>query len=136
MHNVYEFKELRIMMTDIITFVREHIYVVPCVFLLFLLLIKRPKIGVITLLLAAFFGGIFFVFIDLSSKGASYKREVVSKSSEDMRFQGDWSLKLYYRSIRMLNGYRNISPLFALNDAIITSIRFIKTMIKTQSNRV
>lgn len=77
------------MMADIIIFVREHIYVVPCVFLLFLLLIKRPKIAVITLLLAVFFGGIFFVFIDLSSKGASYKREVVSKSSEDMRFQGD-----------------------------------------------
>lgn len=30
----------------------------------------------------------------------------------------------------MLNGYRNISPLFALNEAIITSIRFINTMIK------
>ena len=77
------------MMADIIAFVREHIYIVPCVFLLFLLLIKRPKIGIITLLLAVVFGGIFFVFIDLSSKGASYKREVVTKSSEDIHFQGD-----------------------------------------------
>jgi hypothetical protein len=77
------------MIADIITFAREHIYVVPCVFLLFLLLIKRPKIGVITLLLAVLFGGIFFIFIDLSSKGASYKREVLTKSLEDLRFQGD-----------------------------------------------
>ena len=75
------------MTEHIIPFVREHIYVIPCVFLLFLLLIKRPKMALITILLAALFGTVVFVFIDLSSKGSSYKREVISKSDEDLHFK-------------------------------------------------
>ena len=77
------------MMVDIVEFIQEHIYVVPSFILLLLLLVKRPKVAFITILLAVFFGGIFLIFIDLSSKGSSYKRDVITKSSEDMRFQDD-----------------------------------------------
>lgn len=77
------------MTESIISFIREHIYVIPSVFLLLLLLIKRPKVALLTILIAALFGTVFFVFIDLSSKGSSIKREVISKSSEDLRFKTD-----------------------------------------------